>query len=242
MQSDWTQILNYSFQSVWVEFISVLPQIIVALLVLIVGWIIANLLKRAVMTIFATLNVDKALDAAGVDTITEKAGYKLNSGAFVGALVKWFVIIVFFVAALDILNLEQATSFLSAVVLGYLPKVIVAVLILLGGFILASFTEKVVVAGVKASSFGSAELLGKFAHYAIIIFTVLAALNQLQIAPELVQILFTGLVFGCALAFGLAFGLGGRDAAAQYLRKMSGGGGGQPGHQNQQSHGGGHSH
>lgn len=175
------------------------------------------------MSVFGTLKIDKALDAAGVDTLTERAGYKLNSGVFVGTLVKWFIIIVFFVAALDILNLNQATAFLSTVVLGYLPQVIVAVLILFGGFILASFMEKLVVAGVKATNVASPELLGKFARYAILIFTVLAALNQLAIAPELVQLLFAGLVFGCSLAFGLAFGLGGRDAAAEYLKKMSGG-------------------
>lgn len=223
MQTDWTQILNYSFQSIWVEFVSIIPQIVIALVVLIVGWIIANLLKKVVMSVFGTLKIDKALDAAGVDTLTERAGYKLNSGVFVGTLVKWFIIIVFFVAALDILNLNQATAFLSTVVLGYLPQVIVAVLILFGGFILASFMEKLVVAGVKATNVASPELLGKFARYAILIFTVLAALNQLAIAPELVQLLFAGLVFGCSLAFGLAFGLGGRDAAAEYLKKMSGG-------------------
>lgn len=224
METNWTQILNYSFQSIWVEFVSVIPQIVIALVVLILGWILARILKRIIVTVFATLKVDHALDAAGIDAITRRAGYTLNSGAFVGTLVKWFVIIVFFVAALDILNLDQATAFLSSVVLGYLPQVIVAVLILFGGFILAAFVEKVVAAGVRATSIASAELLGKFAHYAILIFTVLAAMNQLAIAPELVQMLFAGLVFGCSLAFGLAFGLGGRDAAAQYLKKMTGGG------------------
>jgi hypothetical protein len=221
MQTNWTQILNYSFQSIWAEFIAVAPKVLIALLVLVIGWIIAGILKKIVMSIFNTLKIDTALDAAGLDTLTARAGYKLNSGAFVGTLVKWFVIIVFFVAALDMLNLDQATNFLSAVVLGYLPRVIVAVLILFGGFILASFIEKLVVAGVRATRFASAEVLGKFAHYAILIFTVLAALNQMEIAPELVQMLFAGLVFGCSLAFGLAFGLGGKDAAAGYLRKVS---------------------
>ena len=221
MQADWTQILNYSFQTIWVEFISVAPKILVALLILIAGWIIASLLKQVTERVFKTLKVDSALNAAGVDVLSRKTGYSLNSGAFVGTLVKWFVIIVFFVAALDVLNLEQATAFLSAVALGYLPKVIVAVLILLGGFILASFTEKIVVAGVKATDVTSPGILGKFAHYAIVIFTVLAALNQLEIAPELVQMLFAGLVFGCSLSFGLAFGLGGKEAAANYLRRLS---------------------
>lgn len=229
--NEWTNVIQYSFQTIWVEFVTILPLIVVALLVLIVGWIIANILKTVVQRIFTTLNVDKALDAAGVDTLTQKAGYQLNSGAFVGTLVKWFIIIVFFVAALDILNLQQATAFLSNIVLGYLPQVIVAVLILFGGLILASFAKKMVVAGVKASSLGSPELLGKFSYYAIVLFTLIAALNQLAIAPEMMQMLFAGLVFGLSLAFGLAFGLGGRDAAGRYLNDITGkGSGGQGGH------------
>lgn len=234
--NDWTEILRYSFQSVWVEFISVLPQIVIAILVLIVGWILGRILNTVVQSIFATLNVDKALDAAGVDTITEKAGYKLNSGLFVGTLVKWFVIIVFFVAALDILNLQQATAFLSNIVLGYLPQVIVSVLILFGGLILAGFAKKMVTAGVKASNLGSPELLGNFSYYAIVLFTILAALNQLSIAPELVQLLFAGLVFGTSLAFGLAFGLGGRDAAKHYLSTVTGKGGDVHAHNHQHHH------
>lgn len=218
---NWTDILEYSFQNVWASFINLLPQIVIALLVLIVGWIIGGILKNVVQTVFSKLKVDSALDAAGVDALTQKAGYTLNSGAFVGSLVKWFVIVVFFVAALDILNLEQATVFLRDVVLGYLPQVIVAVLILFGGLILASVTEKIVIAGGKATSFASPKFLGKFAHVAILIFTVLAALNQLEIAPELIQMLFAGLVFSLSLAFGLAFGFGGRDAAAQYLSKVT---------------------
>jgi len=205
-----------------VQFISVLPQVVVALLLLVVGWVIGNIFKKVMVRVFKMFNVDAALDAAGVDVLTKKAGYELDSGAFVGSLVKWFVIIIFFVAALDILNLDQATAFLSQIVLGYLPLVIVSVLILFGGVILAGIVEKVVAASVRVSSIGSAHLLSKFAYYAIIVFTVLAALNQLNIAPELVQTLFAGLVFGAALAFGLAFGLGGREAAAHYLKHLTG--------------------
>lgn len=220
--SNWTQILQYSFQSIWVEFISVLPTIVVALLVFIVGWILGSALKKVVEGVFKTLKVDSALDAAGVDMITDRTGYKLNSGAFVGSLVKWFVMIVFFVAALNILGLDQATRFFNEVVLSYIPQVIVAVIILFGGLIVGSFVEKLVVAGGRATSFASTRFLAKFANYAIVTFTILAALNQLRIAEELVQMLFAGLVFGLSLAFGLAFGLGGREEAAHYLRKVSG--------------------
>jgi len=222
MTENWMNVVQYSLQSVWVETVSVLPQIVVAVIILILGWLIGSTLKSLTKKVFASLKIDNALDAAGVDVITEKAGYKLDSGAFVGTLVKWFVIIAFFVAALDVLNLQQATEFLSTIVLGYLPQVIVAVLILFAGLILANLVEKVVQAGVKASSLGSPELFGRFSYYAIVLFTVLAVLNQLAIAPELVQMLFAGLVFALSLAFGLAFGLGGRDTAAHYLRHITG--------------------
>jgi len=218
-----------SFRSLWYETLNFLPEIILALVVLIVGWVIAGSLKSVVERIFKTLKVNEALDAAGVDTLTQKAGYKLNAGQFVGALVKWFVIIVFFIAALDILNLDQVTVFFREVVLGYLPKVIVAVLILLVSMVVANIASASVTAGARAAGFSASDMLGSVARYAIILFAILAALSQLEIAPELVQTLFMGIVFAASLAFGLAFGLGGRDAAAKYIAKMSvdqhGGGG-----------------
>lgn len=215
------QVLQYSFQALWVEVVSFLPQLVVALLILIVGWIVGGVCKHIIESIFKTLKVNNLLNAAGVDTLAERAGYRLNAGVFVGTLVKWFIIIVFFVAALDVLNLDQVTFFLQDVVLGYLPKVIVAVLVLFGSMIVANVAHTSVVAAARAAGFGSADLLGNFARYSIIVFAVLAALNQLQIAPELVQMLFGGFVFAASLALGLAFGLGGRDAASKYIDNMS---------------------
>ena len=216
--------LEYSFYGLWQELLRFLPELLLALAVLIVGWIIAGSLKHLVERTFKALKVNEALDAAGVDNLTKRAGYDLKAGQFVGMLVKWFVIIVFFIAALDILNLDQVNVFFREVVLGYLPKVIVAVLILLVAVLVANVASKSVTAGARAAGFGAAEMLGTVARYAILLFAVLAALSQLEIAPELVQILFMGIVFAASLAAGLAFGLGGRDAAARYISKMSGGG------------------
>lgn len=213
-----------SFYGLWQEVLRFLPEILLALVVLIIGWIIAGSLKHLVERIFTALKVNEALDAAGLDTLTHKAGYQLKAGQFVGSLVKWFVIVVFFIAALDILNLDQVNLFFREVVLGYLPKVIVAVLILLVAVVVANVAGKSVAAGARATGFGAADMLGSVARYAILVFAVLAALSQLEIAPEMVQILFMGIVFAAALAAGLAFGLGGRDAAARYIEKMSGGG------------------
>jgi hypothetical protein len=221
MREDWLPLLEYSFQTVWVQVTNLLPEILVAFVLVVVGWLVGGAAKKIIERVFASLGVNNLLDSAGMDTLTKRAGYKLNAGAFVGGLVKWFVIIVFFIAALDVLNLEQVMVFFRDVVLGYLPQVIVAVLILFGAMIVANVVDKSVVAGTRAAGFTSPEILGTFARYAIIVFATLAALNQLEIAPELVQMLFAGFVFATALALGLAFGLGGRETAARYLESLS---------------------
>lgn len=226
MGNELVMTLQESFVRLWGDVISFLPELLLALLVLIVGWILGGALKNLVERVFIKLKINTALDAAGVDELTEKAGYELKAGQFVGTLVKWFVILVFIVAALEILKLDQVTIFFRDVVLGYLPRVIVAVLILLGAMVLANLAGASVVAGTRAAGFASPDVLGSVTRYAIILFAVLAALNQLEIAPELVQTLFMGIIFGASLAFGLAFGLGGKEAAAGYIRKMTGGGGG----------------
>ena len=214
--------LEMSFRSLYGDLLNFLPEIVLALLVLIVGWIIAGSLKHLVVQVFKTLKVNEALDAAGADALAKKAGYPLKAGEFVGTLVKWFVIVVFFIAALDILSLDQVTIFFRDVVLGYLPKVIVAVLILLVAMVVANIASASVSAGARAAGFGSASVLGTVTRYAIILFAVLAALSQLEIAPELVQTLFTGIIFAASLAFGLAFGFGGKESAGKYIAKMTG--------------------
>ena len=230
MDRDLFGVLEMSFYSLWNDVLAYIPSVLIALLVLIVGWIIAGSLKVVIESIFAKLKVNDALDKAGVDTLAQKAGYKLKAGVFVGTLVKWFVILVFFVAALEILNLDQVTIFFRDVVLGYLPKVIVSVLILLVSTIVANVASASVVAGARAAEIKTAELLGTVTRYSILVFAVLAVLSQLNIAAELVNTLFMGIVFAGSLAIGLAFGLGGKEAASRYIAEMTGKRGGHGGH------------
>ena len=218
--------IQTSFQEVWNDVIGFLPEVIIAILVIIVGWIIGVFLMGVVERFFKVAKLDQLLDRAEVDKLAERAGYKFRPGHFVGMLVKWFVILVFIVAALDILRLDEVTTFFRDEVLTYLPRVIAASLILLGGYVVAQLVSASVEAGARAGGFKAADMLGSFTHYAVLIFAILAALSQLQIAPEMVHTLFAGLVFGAALGFGLAFGLGGRDAAAKYISKVSGESGG----------------
>jgi hypothetical protein len=210
-------VVANSLQTLWVGVIGFIPELIVALIIFVIGWIIASLLARAVEQVIAAVKLDSALRGAGVEATLTRAGFTLNSGRFLGALVKWFIIVVFLVAALDVLRLDQVTMFLRQVVLGYLPQVIVAVLIMLVAVVIAEAMRKVVVGSAKAAGIRSAGFLGAVTKWAIWIFALLAALLQLGIAVTFLQTLFTGVVVALSLAFGLAFGLGGQSAASRYL-------------------------
>jgi len=213
--------LQDAFVSMWAEVIAFAPSLVIALVVLLVGAVIASSLKHVVERLFRKTGVDAALSAAGAGEITQRAGFSLNAGVFVGTLVKWFVLLVFFIVALDILHLDEVTTFLDEKVLGYLPQVIVAVLILMVAVIAANFVRNAVIASTKLAGMRRPELFGKVAYIAIITVAVLAALNQLEVADELIQPLFSGIVFAISLALGLAFGLGGKDAASRVIDSVT---------------------
>ncbi|MGE5541272.1 MAG: mechanosensitive ion channel family protein [Bacillota bacterium] len=215
----WADVLNQSLQSLFWGLVQFLPNLLVAIIIFIIGWLIGAGLGRLVAQVIASIKVDQALRAAGVEKVVERAGFTLNSGAFLGFLVKWFFIIVFLVASLDVLGLTDVTAFLQGVVLTYIPQVIVAVLILLVAAVLADAADRVVSGAARAAGLKAAGLLGTLARWSIWVFAVLAALDRLGISP-LVQTLFTGVVVALALAFGLAFGLGGQQAAARYIERI----------------------
>jgi hypothetical protein len=171
------------------------------------------------MEAIRAIKVDHALRSAGVEEIVNRAGYSLNSGAFVGALVKWFVIIVFLVASLSILNLGQVTLFLQLGLLPFLARVIVAVLIIIVAAVIAQVAQGVVAGAARAAGVTSAGFAGTVAKWAIWVFAILAALDQLGVTPFL-QTLFTGVVVALSLAFGLAFGLGGQEAASRFIERQ----------------------
>ncbi len=216
----WTEVLQQSTQDLWLGLVKIVPSLIVAFVIFVIGWIIGAVLGRIVAQIVDSLKVDNALRSAGFEETFNRAGFSLDSGRFLGGLVKWFIIIVFLVASLDVLGLSQVNVFLQEVVLFYLPQVIVAVLILLVAAVIAEVARSVVTGAAKAANMLSSNLLGNVAKWAIWIFAVLAALNQLGVATAFVQTLFTGVIVALSLGFGLAFGLGGQQAAASYLERL----------------------
>lgn len=215
----WTNI-NAAFLNLLVGLGAFLPKLLIALVIFIVGWLVGAALGRVVAQVINSLRVDQALRAAGIGRIVSRAGFELSAGKFLGLLVEWFFVVVFLVASLQVLELTQVNQFLIDVVLGYLPRIISAVLILLVAAMVAHAAERVVAGGAKAANLRSAGFLGKVARYAIWVFAILAALSQLQVAQEMVMALFQGIVIAFSLAVGLAFGLGGQASAARYLENL----------------------
>lgn len=197
-----------------------IPKFIIAIIIFIIGWVIAVTLDKLVSRIIRSFKVDKALQSLGIEEPLARAGFRLDSGAFIGGLVRWFLIIAFLIASIDVLGLQQVNVFLKDVVLAYLPNVIVAALILVVAAFLANAMHRIVVGSAKAAGVPSTQLLGGITKWSIWIFAILAALYQLGIAGIFAQTLFTGFVAMLAIAGGLAFGLGGKEAASQYVEKL----------------------
>lgn len=216
----WLDVLQQSFQQLTAGVVAFIPNLVFAVVIFVIGWVIGSLVAKLIAQGIKALRVDQALKSAGVDEVMNRAGWNLNSGAFIGGLVQWFIIVLFLVASLEVLGLTQVTIFLQQVVLLYLPQVIVAALILVVAAVVAETAGRIIQGGAMAAGVSSANLAGTMARYAIWIFAILTALGQLGVASPFVQTLFTGVVVALSLAFGLAFGLGGQEAAARTIEKV----------------------
>lgn len=215
----WGDALNTTFSGFAPAFIQFGVYLLAAIIIFAVGWILGSFLGGLIEKLFVTLKIDGILRQAGIESALNKGDIRLNSGAFVGGLVRWFVIAVFFLAALKVFGLVEVTTYLEQIVVGYLPRVIASILILLVSVIIGETAKKIVSGAAANAHLASARMLGALTKWAIVIFAVLTALVQLDIAAALVQILFIGVVVALSLAFGLAFGLGGRDVAARILER-----------------------
>ncbi|MBI3573728.1 hypothetical protein HY090_01625 [Candidatus Kaiserbacteria bacterium] len=218
----WADVLTQSFYSLGSGIVHFIPNVIVAIIIFILGWLVGAALGKIVDQVIKSVKLDQGLKSTGLNDAVERAGFSLDSGAFLGGLVKWFFIIVFLMASLEVLGLTQVNVFLQTVVLSYLPQVIVAALMILVGAVVAEVARDLVSGAAKAAGVHGAGFAGSIAKWAVWVFTILAALAQLQVATAFVQTLFTGIVIAVSLAIGLAFGLGGQEAAARYIEKVKG--------------------
>ncbi|MFA5773660.1 MAG: hypothetical protein WC908_03245 [Candidatus Paceibacterota bacterium] len=217
----WGEVFSQSLVGLWYGFISFIPSLLGAIIIFIVGVLVGKVVGKAITQLVAVLKVDKLFESAGANDFVNRTGLKLSASRFIGGLVKWFIIVVFLMASLEIVGLTQVNDFLREAVLYYLPKVIIAALVLVIASFLADAMKKIVKASAQAANVHSANMLGSITRYAIWGFAFIIALSELGIATAFMQILFTGLIAALAIALGLAFGLGGKEAASRAIENVS---------------------
>jgi len=208
-----TEILLAPFYQLWMQVAVWFPKLLVAAIVLIFGFFVARVVCKTIVKLFGN-KLDSAIRP--LVGAVERAGYHVRVGHVVGWILKWFIIVSVVLVALDLLQLSAARELLIIIV-SYIPKVIGAIIVLLGGFVLADFVKKVTKASTKMLNVKSSAMLATLARTAIIVFTFLAAMSLLGIGDIIINALVIGFVAMIAVAGGLAFGLGGRDAAAKAI-------------------------
>jgi hypothetical protein len=196
-----------------------LPSFIGALIVLIIGLLIASLLRSLFERVLDALKLDVFLKKLGLEEIVGRGGYKMNSGKFIGALVYWFIVIVVVLAVADVLSLWGLSTFLNEVLL-YFPNIIAAVLIMLASLVVGNFLRGLVRGSVASAKLHGAKFLGALTWWSVVIFGFMAALLQLGVATAIIQTVVMGFIAMLALAGGIAFGLGGKDYAAFLIGKL----------------------
>src|SRR5918999_1610839 len=193
-------------------FFSYLPQLIGAIVILIVGYVVARVLQAIVGRVLQGIGFDRWMERGGIKQFFDRAETNQTPVSILGALVFWFVFIIAITMAADALGIPQVSAVLTQLI-AYIPSIIAAILILILAALLANF-----ISGIVRGATGS-DILSSIARYAIIVYAVFAAITQLGIAVELTAPTFLIVLGAVALGAAIAFGLGGREVAQDILQK-----------------------
>ena len=209
-----------SVTTMWNQLASFVPQLFAALVLLLVGWLLARIARAGVERLLKAINFDAVADKSGLEAFIKQAGVNMTFSNMLGYLVYWMILLIMIVTVANSLNLSMVADLFNRVVL-YIPNVIVAILVLVFGTILARFINRVVFAWLNCVGFAGALTVSTFSEYAMMVFVFFAALEQLQIANELISAAFI-IAFGAiGLAFAIAFGLGAKDAAQRIIEQIT---------------------
>ena len=205
-----------SFAAALALLFTFVPRLIGFLVILLVGYLVATALSKAVTFLLRKVGFDRFSTRIGLTRLESQMGVKMDAAGILGRIVYWFVFLIFLIPAVDSLGLTAVSALLGQVV-AYIPNVFVAILILFLGTLAATFVADIVRGAASSSRIGNPNIFANIARYAILGFVAIVALEQLNIGAALLNILFTAIMGAAALAFGLAFGLGGRDAAKRLV-------------------------
>jgi hypothetical protein len=216
---EWENLVADPVRQMLARILSYLPVLLGALIILIVGWIVAKTIRRMVDWLLKTARFDTLADKTGISEILRKGDLEISAREVLSGLVYWLVIIMVLVMAVDALGLPKASDVLASL-FAYVPKVITALLVLVVAMFLARFVSGIVRTAAGNADLPKPEIFAAVSRWAIIIFAVTISLGELGIAPFLVATTFNIILGGVCLALSLAFGLGGKDAAARYLEEL----------------------
>ena len=219
MITNWYEITLGKLESLWAGFLDFIPALVGAIVVFVIGWFIAVGIGRLVTEVLKKLRFNRIFERGVWKEALAKAEFKVDAAGFIGAIVKWVLVIVFLMAAVEILGLKEFAGLLKEV-LAYLPNVVVAAFIFVVAVILADILEKVVRASAESIRMDYGHLVGVIVKWSIWVFAISIILVQLGVGAALVQTLFTGLVAVIVISAGIAFGLGGKEIAADVLKEV----------------------
>jgi hypothetical protein len=209
-----------SLTSFWTQMASFIPQLLAALVILFLGWMLAKVARSGIMRLLRMMKFDKVTEKSGLESFLKHAELEVSLASVIGNLIYWLIILVMIVTVANSLGLTMVAELFNKVVF-YIPNVIVAILVLVFGTILARFINRIVFAWLSNVEFEGALTVSTFSEYAMLVFVFFIALEQLQIANELLTAAFI-IAFGAfGLAFAIAFGLGAKDWAAGVIARMT---------------------
>lgn len=216
--NDWTAAMMTSLTGAMALFFTAIPRVIGFALILLVGWFLASLIAKGISALLHAVNFNRLAERSGFAGFVQKMGVKTDASGFLAAIGKWFIRLIVLVVAFDALGLPAVSDVLRQLLL-WLPNLVVALVVLVIGGLIASAASGLVRGATSEAGFDNPDLLAKIASTAVWAFAIVIAVNQIGIAATLVNTLFMGFIGALALALGLAFGLGGRETAAEIVRK-----------------------
>jgi hypothetical protein len=206
-----------SFNEALGHVVGFVPTLLGALVLLVFGWMLSHYIGKLISAVLTKLGFEKASLRSGVHTFLKQSGTRHTASQLIGELSKWFVRLIFIQACASVLAMPQVTQVINNIIL-FIPKVVVAMVILVAGSLISQFLANAVRGSTTKIGGSNPVFLSKLTHYSIMGFAVIGAISQLEIAPAIVNILFTAFVSSIALAIGLAFGLGGKEVASEITR------------------------
>jgi len=217
--TSWRDAILLGWNEVVSRIVKWAPNFLGALLIVVIGWLVAVGLELLVDRALRIVGLQALSEKAKIENALKKGGFEKDLSAIIAAFFKWIVMIAVFLAAAQVLQLTAIVEFFQNV-LAYMPKAVAGAGILLAGVIGAHFLAQVVKGAVEAADWGYGSVISAVVYWSIVVFAFLTALSQLGVATVMIQTLFTGFVALIAIAGGLAFGLGGQRAAADFINKI----------------------